>query len=81
MTATAIEEVTVVHLWWNGVDRTSRDCAYVSAGTLPDGRWLVQHDGYQTKFEFDYAEDAVSVARHMTLGWASVPVRFRQPLS
>lgn len=72
-----VAAVEVTHLWWNGVDRDLPTCAFLSAGTLPDGRWVVEHGGNQTAFVFDHGEDAIGVARHMTLGWARVPESFR----
>lgn len=70
------EAVDVTHLWWNGADRESPTCAFLSAGTLPDGRWVVEHGGNRTAFVFDHGEDAIGVARHMTIGWIRVPASF-----
>ncbi|WP_020525168.1 hypothetical protein [Catelliglobosispora koreensis] len=63
----------VDRVWWNGNVKPGH-CVYLRLGRLPDGDWFVQSG--DRAVAFDHEDDALAVARQMTLGWIAIPVSF-----
>lgn len=71
--------VQIERTWWNGLDHHSAECAYITLGVLPDGRFFVQHTGTGKWSAFDVREDALAVARIVAKDWTPVIVKSPAP--